>query len=288
MKNTWIKILCLMVALMAMFTFVACDSDDDDDLGLGGNGGTQSSTPAGDESSTDEGNGGAVTESKCNGVDVHDWGKWLWTEATCEQPRTGYHVCQTCGWDEYVPQGTASGHKFGAYQAGAGGKSATCEVCGQKDTIQYTNVASNASEISVTNCYNGGSTGVLTDGKWTIPFTLVPRGGAVNITFVFANPIDIDQISYLGSSGAGTYQITAKLQNGEEQVLGSVGGGGQTAHGDVNGPIGSMDQSSAVSSVVLPETVKGVVELYFDAGSTSQGVDAIGEIAIYKDPTKAQ
>ena len=288
MKNTWIKILCLMVALMAMFVLVSCDSGDDD-LGLGGNnGGQQSSTD--DNNGDDNGgnNGGNTGASKCDGETTHDYGKWTWVEGTCTSPKTGTRECTTCGWIDTKEQGEATGHAFGAYQAGAGGKSATCEVCGQKDTIQFTNVASNASEISVTNCYNGGSTGVLTDGKWTIPFTLVPKGGAVNITFVFANPIDIDQISYLGSSGAGTYQITAVLQNGEEQILGSVGGGGQCVHGDVNGPTGTMDQSNAVSSVVLPETVKGVKELYFDAGSTSQGVDAIGEIAIYKDPTKAQ
>jgi hypothetical protein len=287
MKNTWIKILCLMVALMAMFTFVACDNDDDD-LGLGGNGGTQSSTPAGDESSTDEGNGGngGTTESKCNGVDVHDYGKWLWQEATCTSAKTGTRECTTCGWIDTITQGEVAGHAYGTYQAAAGGKRATCEVCGKADVISFTNVASNASEITLTGAYGTGSLGVLTDGRWTIPFTVAPTGGAVTITFVFATPVDVDQISYLGSAGAGTYQVTATLQNGEEKVLGTVGGGGQAAWGDTTGPIGTMDQSANATNLSLAETVSGVVEIVFYAQSSSQGTDAIGEVAIYTDPTK--
>jgi hypothetical protein len=287
MKNTWIKILCLMVALMAMFVLVSCDSGDDD-LGLGGNnGGQQTSTE--DNNGDDNGgdNGGTPTgPSKCDGVTTHDYGKWTWVEGTCTSPKTGTRECTTCGWVDTLEQGTATGHAFGAYQASAGGKRATCEVCGKVDMITFTNIASNASEITMTGAYGSGSLGVLTDGKWTIPFTIAPTGGAVTITFVYSTPVDIDQISYLGSAGAGTFQITATLQNGEEKVLGTVGGGGQAAWGDTTGPIGTMDQSANASNLSLGETVTGVVEVTFYAASSSQGTDAIGEIAIYTDPTK--
>ena len=210
----------------------------------------------------------------------HSFAIWTWQDATCTSPRTGTRECETCGWAEIIEQGSELGHKFGPYQSTVKGQESRCGICGQKDVVRYKNIAVNASEISVTNCYNGSSTGVLTDGKWTIPFTFVPRGGAVTITFVFANPVDVDQISFLASAGAGTYQVTATLKNGEEQILGTVTGGGQTATGDTSGPIGTLEQSANATSLFFADTITGVTAIEFYSPSSSQALDAIGEIAI--------
>ncbi len=299
MKNTWIKLMCLMIALVCMFVLASCDKEENIDFG---DDEEETTTKEEEDTSTKEDKPSDDEESETSEKDdetstkeepeydcdngKHKWSRWEWTDATCTTPEIGKRECDLCGERDTKTEGEAPGHQYpDSWTAGVLSSERACDVCGNKETKAWTDVTTSA-VAEKTNGEAWGSAGVTTDGKWygysgDAGFT--GRGGVLEVTYTFSKVTIIDQIIVAGNGGGMSYKVYVVDVNSEDEET-LIGGGAFTA----SAPEGSdLEKYGKESAIVFGVNHLAVEKVIVRTDASGNGSSMWGEVRFAQNPELA-
>ncbi|MBQ8164097.1 MAG: hypothetical protein IJZ93_07035 [Clostridia bacterium] len=301
MKNTLIKLMCLMIALVCMFIFASCDKEENIDFG---DDEEETTTKEEEETSTKDGESDETTtetetttkepeETTTSSEPTYDcdngkhkWSKWDWTDPTCTTPETGKRECDLCGERESKTEGEAPGHQYPeTWTPGVLSSERACEVCGNVESKAWTDVTTSAI-AEKTNGEAWGSAGVTIDGKWygysgDAGFT--GRGGVLEVTYTFSKVTIIDQIVVSGNGGGMPYKVYVVDVNSEEEET-LIGGGAFVAGAPEGANVEEYGKSSAIVFAVNHLAVEKVI---VRTDASGNGSSMWGEVRMAQNPELA-